>query len=72
MHSCTRADMESVSDFAVPSRFELEYPDLQVLQDEQAPVPQHHPTFADPSASVTLKRLRHSLQLSSRAPSTSL
>ena len=50
--SCTKADSESVSDCAVPSRFDLECPDLSVLQDEQAPVPQHHPAVADQPASV--------------------
>ena len=43
-----------------------------MLQEEQASAPQRIPASADPSASVTLERLRHSQQLSTKAQPTSL
>ena len=58
--SCTRADSESVSDCAVPSQSDRECLDLRTLQDGQASVHPRLPASANPLASVTLERLRHS------------
>ena len=70
--SYTRVDSENVWDCVVPSRSDRECLDLWALQDGQASAPQRLPASVVPLPSVSLERLHHSLQLSSRAQPSSL